>query len=68
MMNSSKIVSLKTHMISRSGANPSGTTARRFSQVMGGQEGSTVSLITILTNNSLGILFNWRIYCHRPRV
>jgi len=42
-MNSSKMVTLKTRMLSRSGANPVGTTARQFSQVIGGQEGSTVS-------------------------
>jgi hypothetical protein len=37
------MVSLKTRMLSRSGANPVATTARNFSRVIGGKEGSTVS-------------------------
>lgn len=66
MMNSSKMSALKTHMISRSGANPAGTTARKFSQVIGGQEGSTVSNMTISKQFIKGYLFDGRIYCHRP--
>ena len=53
-MNSSKINTLKTKMLSRSGANPIATSARSFSSVIGGQEGSTVSknlLILILAGN-----------------
>jgi hypothetical protein len=57
MMNSSKMTSLKTRMISRSGANPAGTTARKFSQVIGGQEGSQVSYPFQLIN--LGNIFDW---------
>ena len=56
MMNSSKMSSLKTRMVSRSGANPAGTTARKFSQILGGQEGSTVSYSFQLIN--LGNIFD----------
>ena len=43
MMNSRNMNSLKTRMLSRAGGNPVGISARQFSQVIGGQEGSTVS-------------------------
>ena len=43
MMNSRSMNSLKTKMLSRAGGNPAGISARQFSQVIGGQEGSTVS-------------------------
>lgn len=56
MMNSSKMSSLKTRIISRSGANPAGTTARKFSQILGGKEGSTVSYSFQLIN--LGNIFD----------
>ena len=56
MMNTSKMSALKTRMISRSGANPAGTTARKFSQIIGGQEGSTVSYSLLLIN--VGNIFN----------
>jgi hypothetical protein len=42
MMNSSKMMSLKSKMISRSGAIPAASSARNFGH-FGGQEGSTVS-------------------------
>jgi hypothetical protein len=42
-MNSSVMMSLKSRMLSRAGANPVATSARNFSH-FGGQEGSTVSL------------------------
>jgi len=35
------MMSLKSKMLSRAGGNPGGISARGFSQILGGQEGST---------------------------
>lgn len=43
------MMALKSRMLSRSGGNPFGVSARQFSQVIGGKEGSTVSIQSIIS-------------------
>ena len=44
VFNQKNMMSLKSRMISRAGGNPIGISARNFSSVFGGAEGSTVSI------------------------
>ena len=45
VLNQRNMMSLKSKMLSRAGGNPGGISARGFSQILGGQEGSTVSIL-----------------------
>ena len=51
VFNQKNMMSLKSRMISRAGGNPIGISARNFSSVFGGAEGSTVSIKKILIIN-----------------
>jgi hypothetical protein len=51
-------------MLSRAGGNSVPTTARQFSQVMGGAEGSTVSHTTNYLICFIGILSYWKLHCY----
>jgi hypothetical protein len=55
------MMALKSRMLSNSGGNPLGVSARQFSQIIGGQEGSTVSIVIAILNVIciVGNISNW---------